>query len=157
MNGLFAPRRLAFSIHRSARVLHLGQRYGCFNQHWQSRFQPKQQNMNLTRSYGTLPDASKINKVIDAELARRGDFRRADELSDPEFNELYLQKFSHFETARPTKAKAKTKAKTKAKAKAKAKAKTKAKETKGAPIPAEPEKESSWTRFFIQYASRLLR
>lgn len=111
--------------------------------------------MNLTRSYGTLPDASKINKVIDAELARRGDFRRADELSDPEFNELYLQKFSHFETARPTKTKAKAKAK--AKTKAKAKAKAKAKETKGAPIPAEPEKESSWTRFFIQYASRLLR
>ncbi|KAM0539462.1 hypothetical protein ACHAO7_012154, partial [Fusarium culmorum] len=59
-------------------------------------FQPEQQSTNLTRSYGTLPDASEINKVIDAELARRGDFRRVDEISDPEFNELYLQEFSHF-------------------------------------------------------------
>ncbi|CAG1975232.1 unnamed protein product [Fusarium graminearum] len=106
MNGLFSTRRLAISIHRNARLLHLRHRHrghgtsisgnGCFNPRWQPKFQPKQQSTSLTRSYGTLPDASEIYKVIDAELARRGDFRRADEISDPEFNELYLQKFSHF-------------------------------------------------------------
>ncbi|QPC60668.1 hypothetical protein HYE67_002899 [Fusarium culmorum] len=106
MNGLFSTRSFVISIHRNSRVLHLGQRYrgygtliggnGYFNPRWQPQFQPEQQSTNLTRSYGTLPDASEINKVIDAELARRGDFRRVDEISDPEFNELYLQKFSYF-------------------------------------------------------------
>ncbi|GKU14490.1 unnamed protein product [Fusarium langsethiae] len=49
--------------------------------------------MNLTRLYNTSPDPSLVNEVIARRLARWGDTRDVDEISDAEFNEFYLDAF----------------------------------------------------------------
>ncbi|KAJ4112137.1 hypothetical protein NW768_011716 [Fusarium equiseti] len=50
--------------------------------------------MNFMRSYNIPPDSSLVNEVIASKLARRGDTRDVDDISDTEFNELYLEEFS---------------------------------------------------------------
>ncbi|RGP64242.1 endonuclease exonuclease phosphatase family [Fusarium sporotrichioides] len=47
----------------------------------------------MNRPYHSYTDSAHVNRVIALELARRGDARDVDDISDMEFNELYLDAF----------------------------------------------------------------
>lgn len=91
-------------MNRSVLVLYLGQRYprhrssfgrnGGLNERWKSWFQRKPQSTNLIRPYHTSQYPSRESRLMALELKRQGDFRNVDDLSDFEFNDLYLDAMS---------------------------------------------------------------
>ncbi|KAL6831902.1 hypothetical protein V8C40DRAFT_285341 [Trichoderma camerunense] len=102
--GPFITRGFCLPMNRTVLVLYLGRRYhrhrssfsrnGGLNQRWKSWFQRKPQRTNLIRPYHTSQYPSRESRLMALELKRRGDFRNVDDLSDPEFNELYLDAIS---------------------------------------------------------------
>ncbi|KAI1466836.1 uncharacterized protein F4812DRAFT_433014 [Daldinia caldariorum] len=101
MYGLFTTRGFCLSMNRSVFVPYLGQRYatshgssfgrnGGLNQRWKPWFQGKPRSLSSIGPCQTSQHPSREYRRIALELRRRGDFRNVDDLSDFEFNELYL-------------------------------------------------------------------
>lgn len=98
MYGLFTSRGFCLPM-KSVLVRHLGQLYprhrrwfgrnSGLNQSWKSSFQGKPQSPCQTSQHPSWED-----RLIALELERRGDSRDVDDLSDMEFNELYLDAIS---------------------------------------------------------------
>jgi hypothetical protein len=100
MYGLFTARSFCLSMNKNVLVLYLGQRYPKYknsfgknegmNQRWNSWFQRKPQSPSSIEPCHTSQHPLRVSRLMALELRRRGDFRDVDDLSDFEFNDIYL-------------------------------------------------------------------